>query len=272
MALMTSIPKIGFGTFDRTGDAGVEAIAYALETGYRHIDTAQSYGTEGECGRAIAGSGIPRDDIFVTTKITMENYGPGKLIPSLEKSLETLQLDAVNLTLAHWPYPPEDGPIPKGTFLKQLAEAQQQGLTGLIGFSNFTIADVNEAIDILGPDAIANDQFELHAYLQNTKLANHCAAHNIQVTCYCPLGQGLVVDDPVLGEIAKTHNAISSQIALAFLIAKGYVAIPTSGKKHRIESNFAASKITLTPADISRIEALDRNQRVINPDWGPDWD
>lgn len=271
MTFARKIPQIGFGTFGRDGAEGVAAIAYALEVGYRHIDTAQSYGTETQCGEAISASGVKPDDIFVTTKITMENYGPGLLVPSLRKSLDNLKIDCLDLTLIHWPAPPE-GPMSKAIFLEQLVEAQALGLTRLIGVSNFTTADIDEAQSILGPNSISCNQFELHAYLQNRKLADHCLASSIAVTCYCPLGQGLVVNDPVLVEIGKKHNALGSQVALAFLMAKGYAVIPTSGKHERIKSNFESCDIQLSTEDIGQIEALDRKERVINPDWGPDWD
>lgn len=271
MSKHKDIPAIGFGTFGRNGPEGIAAISYALETGYRHIDTAQSYDTETECGHAIAASGLPRNEIFITTKITMENYGPGALIPSLEQSLQNLQIDQLDLTLIHWPVSPE-GPASFETILPQLAAARQQGLTRLIGVSNFTIADIERAKTILGDQPIANNQFELHPYLQNRKLAAHCKTSNIAVTCYCPLGQGIVANDPVLGEIGKKHGATASQIALAFSMARGLIVIPTSGKRDRIKSNFQARDIILDTDDITQIEQLDRGHRVINPEWSPHWD
>jgi 2,5-diketo-D-gluconate reductase B len=144
MATTNGIPAMGFGTFGRTGEAGIEAMLFALDTGYRHLDTAQSYGTERECGEALRRSGLPRSTVFVTTKISGENCQPGKLIPSLKRSNDTIGVDAVDLTLVHWPVGPS-GRLPMESYILELAEAQDSALTRLIGVSNFTVADLDEA-------------------------------------------------------------------------------------------------------------------------------
>lgn len=265
-----NIPRLGFGTYGRTGPEGVEAILAALETGYRHLDTAQTYDTEKEVGEAVLRSGLDRKDVFVTTKISTDNYGRGALIPSLRQSLDNLQLEQVDLTLLHWPAP--NGSIPLAQYLEQLIEAQQAGLTRLIGVSNFTIALLEEAQRLIGSGRIATNQFELHPYLQNRKLADYCQQQDILVTCYLPIAHGTLAGDPVLEEIAESHGATVAQVALAFERSRGYASIPTSGKPDRIRENFASSKVTLSGAEIARIETLDRNGRRINPDWAPAWD
>jgi 2,5-diketo-D-gluconate reductase B len=264
------IPMMGFGTYGRTGAAGVEAMLVAFEAGYRHFDTAQDYGTEGQVGQAVQRSGLDRTEVFVTTKIATGNLGRGALVPSLRRSLENLRLDRLDLTLIHWPSP--NGAIPLPVYIEQLAEAHALGLTRLIGVSNFTIAMLEEAQAILGDLPIANNQFELNPLLQNKKLANYCTDKGISVTCYLPIARGILGKVPVIAEIAARHQATSEQVALAFEFAKGYIAIPTSGKPERIRSNFLATKLTLTDADIRAIEAVDRGQRMIDPAWGPDWD
>jgi 2,5-diketo-D-gluconate reductase B len=265
-----SIPQLGFGTFGRNGAEGVEAILTALETGYRHLDTAQTYDTEKEVGLAVSQSGLSRDDVFVTTKISTENYGQGALVPSLRKSLDQLQLDQVDLTLLHWPVP--NGSVPLAQYLEQLVEAQNAGMTRLIGVSNFTIALLEEAGQLIGKGRLATNQFELHPYLQNRKLADYCQEQGIQVTCYLPIAHGTLAGDPILEEIAESHGATVAQVALAFERSKGYAAIPTSGKAARIRENFASQQLALTAEDAARIETLDRSGRRINPDWGPTWD
>lgn len=265
-----SIPQMGFGTYGRTGSEGIAAILTALETGYRHIDTAQTYNTEQECGEALRQSGLSRREVFVTTKISTDNFDKGALVPSLRRSLDTLQLDAVDLTLIHWPSPNERQPLAQ--YMEQLAEAHALGLTRLVGVSNFTVAHLEASKAILGDLPIANNQFELNPYLQNKKLANYCTQNGISVTCYLPIARGVLAGDSVLEPIARRHEASVEQVALAFEFAKGFAAIPTSGKADRIRSNFAAQRIQLSAEEIAAIEAVDRGQRVINPVWGPKWD
>jgi 2,5-diketo-D-gluconate reductase B len=264
------MPKLGFGTYGRWETEGIDAILCALETGYRHLDTAQTYNTEREVGTALRQSGLSRDNVFLTTKISTDNYDDGKLVPSLEASLEALGVAQVDLTLLHWPAP--RGRLPLQTYLLPLLEAQDRGLTRFIGVSNFTIALLDEAERLAGPGRIANNQVELNPYIQNRKLANHCQEKGILVTCYQPIAHGRLSEDAVLAEIAAGHGASVEQVAIAFELAKGYAAIPTSGKVERIRANFAALKVNLGADEIARIETLDRNQRAIAPDWGPDWD
>lgn len=264
------IPALGFGTYGRWGAEGEAALAVALETGYRHLDTAQTYNTEAECGRALAGSGLDREAVFVTTKITAKNYGRGKLIPSLRASLEALGLDRVNLTLIHWPAP--HGETPVAVYMEQLAEAQDQGLTDAIGVSNFPVAVLNEAIAAIPGHPLLTNQVELHPFLQNKVLEAHCREIGVRPTAYRPIAEGRVGVDPVLQRIARSHDATPAQVALAWHLAEGRIAIPTSGKPERIRENFAAQDIRLTEADLAAIRGLDRGERYINPEWGPDWD
>lgn len=270
MKLHDVMPRLGFGTYGRWNTEGIEAILCALETGYRHLDTAQTYDTEKEVAAALTKSGLSRGEVFLTTKISTENYGAGQLIPSLETSLANLGVDQVDLTLLHWPSP--NGTQPLATYLEPLLDAQDRGLTRFIGVSNFTIALLDEARAIAGEGRIVNNQVELNPFIQNKKLAQYCAEHDILVTCYQPIAHGRLGEDPVLVEMAESHSATPEQLALAFELAKGYAAIPTSGKAERIRSNFAAQQLKLTPEDIALIENRDRNLRAIAPDWGPDWD
>lgn len=264
------IPAMGFGTYGRNGEAGVEAMLVALATGYRHLDTAQDYGTEAQVGEAVRRSGLPRSDVFVTTKIKTSNLGAGALVPSLRQSCETLGLEQLDLTLIHWPSPNNEVPLP--VYIEQLAEAHALGLTRLVGVSNFTIAMLEEAQAILGDLPIANNQVELNPLLQNKKLANYCIQKGISVTCYLPIARGILGEVPEIAEIAERHGATPEQVALAFEFAKGYIAIPTSGRAERIRSNFEATKLALSAEEIRIVEGVDRGQRVIDPDWGPDWD
>ncbi|MDR3474967.1 MAG: aldo/keto reductase [Devosia sp.] len=264
------IPQLGFGTFGRNGEVGVAAILTALETGYRHIDTAQTYDTEAECGTAFRRSGLARQEVFFTTKISTDNLDPGRLVPSLRRSLDALQLDRADLVLIHWPAPNER--LPVEVYVEQLADAQALGLTRLVGVSNFTIAHLTKAKAALGTLPIANNQFEMNPYLQNGALVSYCTGNDISVTCYLPIARGRLAGDPVLQPIARRHDASVEQIALAWEMQRGLIAIPTSGRPERIRSNFRATQIRLAPAEMQAIDGIARHERQVDPPWGPAWD
>lgn len=262
--------RLGFGTYGRWGVEGRAALERALDAGYRHFDTAQSYGTEAEVGESLATSGLPRGSVFVTTKIAEDNYGPGRLIPSLEKSLQELKLDRVDLTLLHWPA--QHGKIPLASYLDQLSEAKQAGLTHQIGVSNFPVALLTEAIARAGEGEIAVNQFELNPLFQNRILADFCQSCGVAVTCYLPIARGRLSAVPAIAEIARRLGATGEQVGLAWELARGYGAIPTSGQADRIVANLAARDLQLTPYDIATIDTLAQEPRVIAPEWGPAWD
>lgn len=264
------MPLMGLGTYGRRGSEGIAAMLAALEIGYRHLDTAQSYDTERECGEALRQSGLSRADVFITTKIDTPNFGAGKLIPSLRRSLDTIGVDQVDLTLIHWPSPHEQ--VPLATYLEQLAEAQALGLTRTIGVSNFTIDLLTRSRAILGSVPIANNQVECHPYLQNRKLVAFCDSVGIPVTAYQPIAKATLKGDPVLEPLAASKGCTVEQLAIAFAFARGLAAIPASGNPERLASNFAAQHISLTAEDLATIATLDRGTRRINPSTAPAWD
>jgi 2,5-diketo-D-gluconate reductase B len=264
------MPRLGFGTYGRTGHEGIAAILSALEIGYRHLDTAQTYDTEREVGEALHRSGLPRDEVFITTKVAEENLGENQVIPSLERSLGALELDYVDLALIHWPAR-KGGPAPH-VYLRQIADARERGLARHIGVSNFTIALIEEARSILGDGALLTNQIELNPWFRNRKLADHCTSRGIVVTCYEPLARGKVGTDPVLQRIAERHGATPEQVALAWELAEGFAAIPTSRNPDRIAQNFAAQQLILSSDELAEVDLLDRGVRSIDPSWGPDWD
>lgn len=270
MQKQDQMPKIGFGTYGRTGDEGIAAIVRALEVGYRHLDTAQSYDTEREVGEAMRQSGIARDDIWVTTKVATTKLGKGEVVPSLERSLEELGVDQVDLALIHWPSP--NGETPLAVYIEQIAEAKAKGLAARIGVSNFPIALLKETEALIGKGEIYTNQFECNPLFQNRKLTEFCDAQGIIVTCYQPIAAGNIGDEPTLARIAAAQAASPEQVALAFELAKGYAVIPTSSKAERIRSNFAAGTLVLSAEEIADIEGIPGVKRRINPEWGPDWD
>ncbi|SLN22293.1 aldo/keto reductase [Roseisalinus antarcticus] len=267
--MLGTIPQIGYGTWKRTGDDCVACVATALELGYRHIDTAEGYGNEVEVGRGIALSGVPRGEIWVTTKVAPENLAPGAVRPHVEASLERLGLDRVDLLLVHWPAIGDRYEMSE--YMRQFMAVRAAGLTRFIGVSNFTIRHVDLAMQILGEAPLVN-QVELHPYLTNTPIVDHCRTKGLTLTAYSPLARGEVSDDPVLNGIGTEIGASGGQVALAWLMAKGYVVIPTSSKRANIAENLGAADITLTPEQIAAIDGLNRNERLVSGSFSPDWD
>ncbi|MGN5118600.1 2,5-didehydrogluconate reductase DkgB [Aeromonas sp. 55A] len=267
---MMKMPNLGLGTFRLTGQPLRDSLLQGLELGYRHIDTAQIYANEAEVGQLMRESGVPRQDIYLTTKVWTSEFGPGKLIPSLEVSLEKLGTDYLDLVLIHWPSPKDE--VPMAVYLEQLAEAKAQGLTREIGVSNFTVAQLKQAIEILGPGAIAHQQIEVHPLLQNRKVVEFCKAQGIAVTAYMPLAYGKVLSEPLLMDIGKRHGVSAAQVSLAWLLAQEMTVIPSSTKRENQAANLAALDITLSSEEMAAIATLDRGERCANPDFAPDWD
>ncbi len=268
---MSIVPSFGLGTFRLQGQTVIDAVRTGLELGYRAIDTAQIYGNEAEIGQAIAESGVARDDLFLTTKIWVDNHAHDKLIPSLRDSLSRLRTDRVDLTLIHWPTPGKG--VPLAAYMTALAEARELGLTRHIGISNFNIALTGEAIAAVGREAIATNQIELSPYLQNRKLAAYLQAQGIGVTSYMTLAYGKVLKDPVIGAIAQARQATPAQVALAWALQLGYSVIPSSTKRENLASNLLARQLRLEDEDMGRIATLERNGREVSPEGlAPEWD
>ena len=267
----SSIPAFGLGTFRLKEQAVIDSVSMALALGYRAIDTAQIYGNETEVGQAIAASGVPREQLFITTKIWTDNFAEGKLIPSLKDSLTRLRTGQVDLTLIHWPAPGQ--PVPLEETLGALMEAKAQGLTRRIGVSNFNIDYLQRSIAAVGAGNIATNQIELSPYLQNREVTDFARSQGIHTTSYMTLAYGKVLQDPVLLAIAQRHGATTAQVALAWAMQLGYAVIPSSTQRTNLESNLKAQQLTLTPGEMAQIDALDRGGREIDPeDLAPRWD
>jgi len=266
-----SIPNFGLGTFRLQGQTVIDSVKTALAVGYRLVDTAQVYGNEAEVGQAVAESGVPRDQLFLTTKIWTENLGAGKLAASLKASLAKLRTDHVDLTLIHWPSPGDA--VPVAEFMGALAQAQDEGLTRLIGVSNFNIALLQQAIDAVGAARIATHQIELHPMLQNRKVVEFTAGQGIHTTSYMTMGYGKALKEPVIQAIAGETGATPAQVTLAWAMQKGFAVIPSSTQRANLQGNLEATKLRLRPEHIARIDALDRGERLVNPDGlAPRWD
>ncbi len=256
-----AIPAVGFGTGPMTGGMSVEAVATALKVGYRHIDAARKYGTEPQVGEAMRASGIPRADIFLTTKVSHENLRPADFARSVDESLKALQVDYVDLLLVHWPNPEIDVP----EYMPALAKAKREGLARHIGVANFTTTLLERAV-ALCPEPLDALQAEYHPYLDQSKLLSAVRKHGLAFIAYCPLGRGTLFGDPVLAEIAKTRGRTLAQIALRWLLQQDVAVIPFSSKPARIAENFGVSDFSLSDEEMSRISALKRaDGRVADP-------
>jgi diketogulonate reductase-like aldo/keto reductase len=256
-----AMPALGFGTSPLTGGVTADAVLAALMAGYRHIDTARKYGTEPAVADAIRASGLPRRDIFLTTKVIHENLRAGDFARSVDESLAALKVDYVDLLLIHWPNPQ----IALAETMAALANAKRQGLARHIGVANFNIALLEQAIKLC-PEPLVALQAEYHPFLDQSKLLTAVRRHGLVFIAYCPLGRGRLFGDPVLSDIAGKRGRSVAQIALRWLLQQNVAAIPFSSKPQRIADNFNVFDFALTDDEMKRIAALKRaDGRVANP-------
>jgi 2,5-diketo-D-gluconate reductase B len=263
------MPAIGFGTMELP-ERPAELVASALAGGYRHIDTARKYGTEKFVGEGIRASGVPRGDIFVTTKVTEENAREADFMRSVDTSLKTLGLDYVDLLLVHWPQPK----VPFAETLSALAKAKRQGLTRHVGVSNFTLAMLEEAVHACSEPLVTN-QIEYHCYLPQDRMLAALKRHGMILTAYCPVARGKLLDDPTVGEIAKGHGKTHAQICLRWLIQQpGVAAVPRALEERHIAENLDIFDFSLTEDEMRRLSALrSRRIRIADPpERAPKWD
>jgi 2,5-diketo-D-gluconate reductase B len=258
------------GTFRLKGDDARDAVKSALSLGYRHIDTAQMYENEAAVGDGITASGIPRRDIFLTTKIWHDRLRRSDLINSLQESLAQLKTDHVDLALIHWPSP--DDEVPMEEYLNALKEAQKEGLTQHIGISNFTCAQMDQAVEILGKGTLLTNQVEVHPFLASRKVVEHAQALGLTVTGYMPLAVGKVMEDETLERIGRKYNVSPAQVAIAWVASRGIVPIPSSTRPQHQKANLEAMELRLSDEDIAAIDQLDRRERIANPGFAPAWD
>lgn len=265
-----AIPRMGIGTWKREGDEAYHTVEAALTIGYRHVDTAIAYGNEKFVGKAIADSRLKRDDIFVTTKVQPEYFAPGGVLPKVQKSLEDLGLDRVDLLLAHWPSIHDEYDI--NEYMTQFAAVKEMGLCDRLGVSNFTKRHLADALRILGKDGLATNQVECHVLLQNRPIVDFSLSHGVPITAYSPLAHGHLRESAGLVAVAEKHGETPEQIGLAFLLAEGHIVIPSSSKKERLQSNWDAQQIQLSAGDVAAIRKLDQGRRTLTGAWAPVWD
>ena len=267
-ALGARIPVLGFGTMTLKENVCVELVEAALQLGYRHLDTAQMYGNEREVGEGLRGSGLKREDVFLTTKVWFNRLAPGDFERSVDESLEKLKLPWVDLLMIHWP----NAQIPLAGSIDALCKVKKQGLAKNIGVANFNIAMLDEAT-ALASEPIAVLQIETHPYLDQSKIVAAARRHGMAVVGYCPLARGKVPGDETLQKIGRAHGKTASQVALRFLEQERIIPIPRTSKRERLAENLGSLDFKLSEAEMAEIGKLKRpDSRIVSPPQAPKWD
>lgn len=262
----TKVPALGFGTYELMGGECRRSVTTALETGYRHIDTARMYGNEDEVGAALIESGVSRDDIFLTSKVWLDDLDYDSLMREVDASLRALRTDFLDLALVHWP----TEKVPLEETFRALTQLQEEKVIRRFGVSNFTPKWLEKAL-VLGK--VFCNQIEYHPLLRQRRLHQMALEHDLLLTAYAPLAQGELHDNEVLQKVAKHHDATPEQISLAWLLEQPNVAaIPRSSKPEHIRSNFQALELRLNDEDRRQIDQLPDDRRQIDPEFAPAWD
>jgi 2,5-diketo-D-gluconate reductase B len=264
------IPAIGFGTYGTVRAEMQRTLPAALKTGFRHVDTAQIYRNEMDVGECVASSGIPRSEIFLTTKVWVTNYPEKNFSSSVDQSLRNLQTDHVDLLLLHWPY---EG-VPLAEQIGLLNETVRSGKARHIGVSNFNRRLLEQAIGLSAAPLVTN-QFEYHPYLNQSLIAGATRHAGLAVTAYCAMAVGRVLGDPTMAEIAATHGRSIPQVVLRWLIQQdGVVALSRTTNPSRLAENLAVFDFELGGDEMAAIQTLaDPNGRIVSPHGlAPAWD
>ncbi|MFP4016820.1 MAG: aldo/keto reductase [Halanaerobiales bacterium] len=257
------IPVLGFGTYKLKGEDGVKAVKTAIDLGYKHLDTAESYNNQTEVSHAIEKSGISRDELFITSKVSYENLHYDDVITACENTLDELNTEYLDLYLIHWP----NKNIPIEETMRALSDLKQEGKIKDIGVSNFTRNHLEEVKEVSDEDIVVN-QVEFHPYLYQKELYDYCMDNGIYITAYSPIARGDVFGDSLLSIIAKKHGKNEAQIALRWMMQKDIIVIPRSSNPEHIKSNFELFDFELSDDEVSKIDSLDRQERLIDPSWG----
>ncbi|SDX88107.1 aldo/keto reductase [Halobellus clavatus] len=263
--LTDGMPILGLGTW-QNDDATTCAntVQTALEAGYRHVDTAQAYGNEQAVGQGLAAADVDREDVFLATKVWIDNLGYDDVLESTQASLKKLGVDYLDLLYIHWPSRAYD---PVETF-RAFDELVDRGAIRRIGISNFLPEHVEEAIEHADAPIFAN-QVELHPLLPQADLREYCAERDVEVVAYSPLARGEVFDVPEIVEIADKHDVSAAQVSLAWLREKGLTAIPKATGESHLLDNLASVDLELDAADVEAIDAIDRTDRTVDPGFSP---
>jgi 2,5-diketo-D-gluconate reductase A len=255
------IPQLGFGVFLVKPEECVEAVTAALEVGYRHIDTAQGYGNEKEVGEAVRRSGLPRDEVFLTSKLGNDRQTRGEILRSFDDTLAALGVDRIELFLIHWPLPTVSDYVARWKVLEEIYAGGRARAVGVSNFHERHLRDVFAASELTP----AVDQIEVQPYLTQDALRAFNAEHQIAVEAWSPIARGKVAQDPVIGGIAERLGRTPAQVTLRWHVQRGDIVFPKSVNRSRIEENFRIFDFALEEADMAAISGLDRGERT-----GPD--
>lgn len=263
------IPAIGLGTWTFTDAVAAQLVAEAIRAGYRHIDTAAMYDNEAGVGDGLRAGGVPRDQIFLTTKVWQTDIDAGDLQRSVEASLRRLGTDYVDLALIHWP----SRSIPLANSIRALNDVRERGLARHIGVSNFPTALLGQAIE-LSEHPLACNQVEYHPFLSQDRVLAACRAHGIAVVSYCPLARAADLSaEPAIAAAAARLGRSPAQIVLRWHVQQpGVAAIPRSSRPERIAENLQVFDFSLGDAEMAAISALSRGLRICDFAFSPDWD
>jgi len=259
------IPMLGLGTWENDDpEACAASVETALEMGYRHIDTAQAYGNEAAVGEGIAAADVDREEVFLATKVWIDNLAHDDVIATTEASLDRLGVDSVDLMYVHWPSRTYDAEETLAAF----NELHADGKIDRIGVSNFEPDQLREAIELSDAPIVAN-QVECHPLLQQEELREVAAEEGVELVAYSPLARGDVFDVPELQAIADDHDASAAQVSLAWLRQQGVTAIPKATSEAHIRDNWQSLSLTLSDDEIDRIESIEQTGRRVDPSFGP---
>ncbi len=260
----TDIPVLGLGVFQTPpGQVTFQAVQWALEAGYRHIDTAAMYGNEADVGRAVRESGLDRSEMFVTTKLWYTDHGFDSAKKAARASLERLGLSYIDLYLIHWPR--ADPPSARLESWRAFEELQREGVCRAIGVSNYTVRHLQELL-AHGKVVPAVDQVEFHPFVYDPEFLAYCKDHNIHVEAWSPLTRGRRLDDPILLETAGAHGRTPAQVLLRWGLEHGLIELPKSTRRDRIIENGAIFDFTLSSNEMARLDGLRDEGRV---GWNP---
>ena len=262
------IPTIGMGTMTLKGDICVNAVSAALKMGYRHLDTAWFYGNEKENGEGLRASGVPRDQVFICTKVRETHLTADDFAKIVDESLGNLKLPYVDLLLIHWNNPA----VPFKVSIGALNKAKREGKTKHIGVANFTSTMLDEAWAVTSEPLVCN-QIEVHPFINQDKVLAASKKHGMAVVAYVPIARGKVPGNDVLERIGKAHGKSSAQVSLRYLTQQGHIPIPRSANPEHLKANLDVFDWKLSDAEMAELKKLNtNNMRVVNPPHAPKWD
>ncbi|SEV87535.1 aldo/keto reductase [Natrinema salifodinae] len=259
------MPMLGLGTWQNEDpEECAESVRTALEMGYRHIDTAQAYGNEEAVGEGIAAADVDREDVFLATKVWIDNLSHDDVLETTRNSLDRLGVDYVDLLYVHWPSREYDAEETLSAF----SELYDEGLIEHVGVSNFLPEQLAAAVDACDAPIFAN-QVELHPLLPQAEIREACADYDIEVVGYSPLARGQVFDQPEIQEVAEKHGVSEAQVSLAWAREKGVTAIPKATGEDHIGDNWESLTVELDQEDVDAIDSIDETSREVDPGFAP---